>query len=231
MVTSRSVALISALLLFSTALSAPAFAAKDRDILWNIVTTCLDPGAPDYSATCRWPIVTSAAACRKTTDVWDISSDYVTLRDIKMCDCLDDSSFVHGLVMPRKKVTGSEDPNRPAGIWQFAWNSAMKRIDKEEEIALVVNAPGEYRRQDQLHIHIVRANSPAVEKLAEGSRMAVVKDIADVWKEAKQAAKKSVLDSYGVLVVKNAAGGFKVFVENSNMESEYTRAKCSKKSR
>ncbi len=222
----RTVALLSALLLFVSILTTVGCATANRDILWNIVTNCLDPAVPDYDRICRWPIATSAAACRKTTDVWDMNSEFVILRDVKMCDCPTDKTFVHGLAIPRARVTGSEDPKRPDGIWQYAWDYAVKRIGDEGEIALVVNPPGvRSRGQDQLHVHLVRLNDAGRSILA-ASGAASVQNLADVWSKADQLAAAKELTSYGVLVARNPAGGFVVLVDARNREYDYTKARC-----
>ncbi len=197
----------------------------NRDVLWNIVTNCLDPTVADYDKICRWPIDNSAAACRKTTGLWDKNDEFVIIRDRKMCDCLDNKSFIHRLAIPRTKVTGTEDPNRPVGIWQFAWDDAAKRIGNEAEIALVVNPPGKNRSQDQLHVHIVRLND-AGRRLIDAPDVCSVMSLADIWNTADNLAKKKGFDYYGVLVAKNPAGGFIVFVNDRNLEYDYSIAEC-----
>jgi len=203
----------------------PSYAAGNRDILWEVVTTCLDPAAADYDTLCRWPAEGSAAACRKTTGVWEISRDFVILRDRKMCDCLDNATFVHGLAIPRTRVTGAEDPRRPDGIWRFAWEYAVRRIGKEEEIALVANPPGSTNRsQDQLHVHIVRL-SAAGAKLRAVPGQARVQNLDDVWKRAVDLA-AGTFEEFGVLVAKHPQGGFLVVVDDRNLEHLYTESRC-----
>jgi CDP-diacylglycerol pyrophosphatase len=220
----RTLAFLAALLLSITILT--GCATGNRDILWNIVTNCLDPAVPDYGTRCCWPIETSAAACRKTTGVWDMNDDYVILRDVKMCDCPADKTFVHGLAIPRARVTGSEDPHRPDGIWQFAWDNAVKRIGNEGDIALVVNPPGVGNRgQDQLHVHLVRLND-AGRRIVADSGAPDVERLADVWRKADQLAAEKGLKYYGVLVARHPAGGFVVHVDDRNREYDYTEARC-----
>ena len=220
----RFLSLILTLLIFATPLPA-CVGDGNRDILWNIVANCLDPHVADYEKRCRWPIDSSAAACRNTTGLWDKNAQFAVLRDRKMCNCLDNKTFVHGLVIPRTRITGTEDPNRPVGIWQFAWDNAVKRIGNEAEIALVVNPPGRNRSQDQLHVHIVRLND-AGRRLIYAPDVSSVISLADVWDRADELAKKMGFDYYGVLVARNPAGGFVVFVTNRNLEYEYSRARC-----
>ena len=108
-----------------------------RDLLWQIVSQCVDASRPDYCATCRSPVVGACPAegCRRTTEVWAQTADYVAIRDIKMGGC-EKPGFVHGLALPRFRVTGVEDRARPPGIWAFAWTVARARIGDEREIAL-----------------------------------------------------------------------------------------------
>jgi len=215
---------ISALLICATLLPA-CVGDGNRDILWNMVANCLDSSVADYEKLCHWPIDNSAAACRNTTGLWNENAEFVVLRDRKMCDCLDDKTFVHALAVPRTKVTGTEDPNRPVGIWQFAWDNAVKRIVNESEIALVVNPPGNKRSQDQLHVHIVRLND-AGRRLIDVPNVSRVTSLDDIWKKADELAKDKDFDYYGVLVARNPAGGFIVVVNDHSLEYDFTLAKC-----
>jgi CDP-diacylglycerol pyrophosphatase len=222
----RTLVLLSTLLLLITTLTTSGCATGNRDILWNIVSDCLDPTVPGYDKLCRWPVETSAAACRKTTDVWTMNSEFVILRDVKMCACPADKTFVHGLAIPRARVTGSEDPNRPDGIWQYAWDNAVGRIGNEGDIALVVNPPGIGNRgQDQLHVHLVRLND-AGRRVVGAAGAPGVQKLADVWRKADQLATEKGLKYYGVLVARNPAGGFAVHVDDRNREYDYTVARC-----
>lgn len=219
-----TLALLPALLLLVATLTTSGCATGNRDILWNIVTNCLDPAVPGYDKLCRWPVATGAAACRKTTDVWGMNNEFVILRDVKMCGC-PDKAFVHGLAIPRAQVSGSEDPRRPDGIWQFAWDSAVERIGREGEIALVVNPPGVWNRsQDQLHVHLVRLNDAGRRLVDAGG--AGVERLAEVWRQAEQLAAEKGLAHYGVLVARNPAGGYLVHVDDRNLEHDYTVARC-----
>jgi CDP-diacylglycerol pyrophosphatase len=100
----------------------------NSDILLDIVQHCVDPKLENYCTRCRAPIAevacTPETSCKKTTEVWSINSDYVAIRDIKMCGCPQD--FVHGLVMPKATVTGIEDSRRPDLIWSFSWQVALE---------------------------------------------------------------------------------------------------------
>jgi CDP-diacylglycerol pyrophosphatase len=92
------------------------------------------------------------SGCKKTNEVCSLNTKYVAIRDIKMCGYPID--FVHGLAMLREVVTGVGDPDREEGIWQFAWDKAMQRIEPQS-IALAINHKSQ-RTQNQLHIHLVR---------------------------------------------------------------------------
>lgn len=220
-------ALVASLLLF-LGVSAPlsARASGDRTILWNIVTNCLDTSERDYCAACRWPRIDSPcqpkAACKDTTEVWAESADFVALRDSKMCGCPAD--FVHGLAIPRAKVTGVEDPRRPDGIWTFAWDVASRRMGDDPAIALVVN-PAAQRGQDQLHVHLLRLRGDARTILARHPADRVT-SLNQVWKAAAQRAKASGLTDYGVLVFGRREGGFMVLVEKESLEKLYTDWGC-----
>jgi CDP-diacylglycerol pyrophosphatase len=202
-----------------------SYAAGDRDILWNIVSNCLDPAAVNYDKICRWPLENSSAACRNSTSIWEKNRDFVILRDRKMCNCLDNRDFVHGLAIPLQKVTGSEDPARPAAIWQFAWEHAVRRIGQEAEVALVANPPGVGNRsQDQLHVHLVRLND-AGKRLVSLDGMASVATLDKVWDKAVELA-EGRFNNWGVLVAKKPSGGYLVLVDDRNLEHAYTVSRC-----
>jgi acyl-CoA thioesterase-1 len=192
--------------------------ASGRDILWRIVDTCLkDDGGADYCQNCPAPLLShlarcadpagwdSAVLCRKTTEVWDRTKDFVALRDRKMCGC--PGGFVHGLALPLRKVTGVEDPAKPAGIWRFAWDEAVKRIGtREQDVIVILANPPARRTQDQLHIHLVRLAEGARRKFL-GLRPVAVKDLSEVWTAAARHATAAGLAAggYGVAVVHGAA--------------------------
>ncbi len=219
---------ICCMLIFAVAFAAaPTVAEAGRDALWEIVSSCLDPTVPDYCKNCRWPRTESTCPhdnkCTSTSEVWAETHDFAVIRDIKMCGCPE--GYVHGLAIPRTRVTGVEDPNRPTGIWRFAWDAACKKISDPSAIALSVNPPN-LRSQDQLHIHMVRLKQDARKQLAElpTSR---VQDLDSVWSAADQSAKEMNLTDYGVIVVSHPEGGFLVRVEKGSPEWLYTETKCS----
>jgi len=195
-------------------------ASSDRNVLWDIVSHCLDSGSSLHCEDCRWPIEGSVCACLKTTEVWEKSDDYVVIRDIKMCGC--PVGFVHGLALPLRRVSGVEEKDRPDGIWNFAWEEAEKHM-KESEIALVVNEKM-CRSQDQLHVHIVKLNSEGHKSFTDKNAAAVA-DLNHVWSKAEELAKNAKMKNYSVLV-KLGDKGFEVFVDDSCLEKKYTEYSC-----
>ncbi len=215
-----------ALAALSLLAASTSHAAASRDTLWRIVSECLEPAAPAYCSRCPWPIEGACGGeggCLRSTEVWAESRDYVAIRDIKMCGC--PAGFVHGLALPRGRVSGVEDAHRPAGLWAFAWQAARSRIMDEEEIALVVN-PARLRTQDQLHVHLVRLARDARPRLAARAP-AKTPALDDVWTVAARQAAAAGLVDYGVLVARaEGGGGFAVLVEAASPEYQYTVATC-----
>ena len=201
------------------------YAMPNSDILLDIVRHCVDPKLENYCTRCRAPIAevacTPETSCKKTTEVWSSNTEYVAIRDIKMCGC--PASFVHGLVMPLQVITGVEDPLRPEGIWQYAWDVAKKRIESDS-IALVVN-PQNFRSQNQLHVHLVHLKPQA---RAEFKSMATgtSSNLLSVWKIAAELAKQQNLPDYGVLVSTEESGGFKVVVTAVSPGHLFTQYVC-----
>src|SRR5262249_47882017 len=149
------------------------------------------------------------------------TAEFVAIRDIKMCGC--PAAFVHGLALPRFKVTGIEDPRRPAGIWAFAWDVARNHIADERQIALVVNPPGE-RTQDQLHVHLVRLLPDARGWIAS-LRPVQAERLDQAWNVASRQAGGAT--DYGVLVARDeAGGGFLVVTDTRSPELQFTEALC-----
>jgi CDP-diacylglycerol pyrophosphatase len=218
--------LIGVVLAAVTSLTASACTAPSRGGLWQTVDTCLDPGIADYCGRCATPLADAPCAqgrgCAGTTEVWGETREYVAIRDSKMCGC--PAEFVHGLAIPRSRVTGVEDPARPDGIWEFAWDVGRQRIGDEALLALAVN-PKRRRSQDQLHVHIVRLLPDARSRLA-GLAVARVHRLAEVWRAAAESAASAGVKDYGVLVVRSPEGGFLVRVEGGSPEKMYTRSRC-----
>jgi CDP-diacylglycerol pyrophosphatase len=218
--------LVAALLLAGICAAVPAYAAGSRDVLWNILNTCINPDLPDYSSICRAPRIETPCAigksCQETSEVWAETGAYVALRDRKMCGCPDD--FVHGIVLPRAKVTGVEDPRRPDGIWSFAWAVACSKIGSDASIALAVNPAG-MRDQDQLHVHIVRMQKDARLRF-RAEQLGKVGNLEEVWGVASRIAGAAGLADYGILVARHPEGGFTVLVDKVSLEKSYGIARC-----
>jgi CDP-diacylglycerol pyrophosphatase len=197
---------------------------RSRDILWKIVSTCVARESADDCSHCDTPREDSPCGqnrrCEESISVWNESKDFVALRDIKMCGC--PASFIHGLALPRSRVTGVEDTGKPDGIWNFAWDVARKRIANESEIALVVN-PARARSQDQLHVHILRLRTGHPFPLKNTT---VTKSLDLVWAAARIKATQMGLDDYGILVTQNPDKTFLILIDPASPEAKYTRWRC-----
>ncbi len=202
-----------------------AHALARSDILLDIVTYCVDPAPGSYCNVCRVPRNDAACGpaleCRKNTEVWALSEQYAAIRDIKMCGCPTD--FVHGLALPLKPVRGVEDPARPDGIWQFAWDVAMRRIGPAD-IALVVN-PQNHRSQNQLHVHLLRLDPAARDNLAPHT-VGTVRQLQDVWSVAARGAADKAMADYGVLVTRADKDSFRVAITAKSPEALFTQWRC-----
>jgi len=222
--TLRPLALIAAMFLAIVFLPS-AFALDRSDILLDLVSNCVDPSPKNYCQLCRAPRNDAGCGevleCKKSTDVWALTDRFTAIRDIKMCGC--PSGFVHGLAMPVYPVTGVEDPLRPEGIWQFAWDNALRRIEPES-IALVVN-PRQHRSQNQLHVHLLRLTSDARRRL-EQEAPGHVANLDHVWDTALKIALAKGLDDYGVLVARSEQGDFMIVVTSYSPEGAFTQWSC-----
>jgi CDP-diacylglycerol pyrophosphatase len=200
--------------------------AASREALWGIINNCLDISALDYCTVCKVTRTESSCkekvSCEAQLELWAESSNYIAMKDRKMCGCSEE--FVHGLTLPRAQVTGVEDPKRPSGIWDFAWNVARKRINGENTIALVVN-PAQHRSQDQLHVHMVRLKEDA-RKIFSKLATARTDSLDRVWIVAQEKATELKLDDYGVLVATHTDGGFVILVDRESPEYKFTEATC-----
>jgi hypothetical protein len=237
-----SMAMLRILFVFAlVCAAAPAGAQFDRDILWKIVSNCLEPDAA-HAAPCpaprqlgSLPVADPAAACRHSTDVWgEAAGQFVAIRDIKMCACVGDRGFVHGLAIPLTRVPGVEGPRRPDGIWQFAWDVALEKVGREQRsaIGLAVNPRG-LRGQDQLHIHIVRLREDYLRQLAAHPEYVVraitVASLGQVWHVAPPpAGAEGAFDNFGLLVTSAGNAGYTVRVLSPTIspEGEFTQYQC-----
>ena len=125
--------------------------------------------------------------------------------------------------MPLQVITGVEDPLRPEGIWQYAWDVAMQRIE-DEAIALVVN-PQNFRSQNQLHVHLVRLK-PEARTQFKSMATENSADLLAIWQLAAALAKQQNLPDYGVLVTQAESGGFTVVVTAQSPGALFTQYVC-----
>ena len=215
----------TALVLLGEACLTPVHALERGDILLDIVSNCVNPTHANYCKLCRVPRNDAACGdareCKQNTEVWALTDRYAAIRDIKMCGC--PAGFVHGLALPTYPVTGVEDPQRPEGIWQFAWDAAVRRIEPAA-IALVVN-PRLLRSQNQLHVHILRL-APDMQGRLEKEAPQFVDKLDAIWATAAAAAAAKGLDDYGVLVSQRPHGGFGVVVTAFSPERAFTSWRC-----
>lgn len=202
-----------------------AVVAKQRDNLMRLLPCLKDPGCPSLIET-----EDLGRTCRSTTHVWARSNDgrFAVIRDLKMCTNgagPHDESFVHGLAIPLAPLSGVEDDRvysapEQNGIWRLAWESALAKGLREEEIALVINPPGN-RSQNLLHVHVVRRNQAP---LPAGIEIA---DLTNVWPQAALLGKDIPCRNYGIVVTRNG-GTFRLLVEEGdanpriNPEGKYT---------
>ncbi|CAM3821816.1 CDP-diacylglycerol diphosphatase [Polynucleobacter arcticus] len=195
------------------------------DVLLNVATKCVDSKVKNYCGDCVSPRMDAycdgANVCNKTIDVWSENSQFVAIREAKMCGC--PKGFIHGLAMPRVPITGVEDPKRREEIWVFAWKAAKDQI-KTGSIALAAN-PKTYRSQNQLHIHLARLDENAAAKFSQYSH-AYVDDLTNVWGVADRIASKSNLKVYGVLVTQSAPGQYMILVTPESPEKEFLIWSC-----
>jgi CDP-diacylglycerol pyrophosphatase len=218
----KTVLTIAQIIVWAMLSITPSFGFNSRDTLWNIVSTCMDTGAADYCTACVAPRAEAGCdlPCRNTTQVWAESKRFVVIRDRKMCDCPE--GFVHGLALPRNRVTGVEDPARPEDIWAYAWDVAERRMP-ENEIALAVN-PERARNQDQLHVHIVKVVRETLPTNPE--QVARVDSLGNVWYTAAGKAAQLGWKDYGVLVTRSPDNGYLVVIDDGSPEDKFTRATC-----
>ncbi len=194
-------------------------------MLLHIVEKCTETKSTGYCEKCLAPqaaaMCSGKSTCRATSEIWLETPEYVAMRDIKMCGC--PSHFIHGLVLPKSRVTGVEDSRRPDGIWQFAWDVAKEKIPLQE-IALVVN-PQSRRSQNQLHVHVVRLKH-GVDSTFTSTVTARTQNLHNVWSLAASIAKANHLTDYGVLVAAEKNGGYLVVLSRESPEALFTQAYC-----
>ncbi|MDB5805314.1 MAG: hypothetical protein JWN73_2636 [Betaproteobacteria bacterium] len=238
----KRIAAFSAALLL--AVCSAGLAQSRSDILWNIVNNCLAADAASRAAACpaqprpARPLASFQDAaearrdCRASTEIWDQAPGaFVAFRDIKQCDCLGRQDFVHGLALPFAEVTGVEDPQRPDGLWAFAWSVALQKIGDKQMIGLVVN-PESGRTQNQLHVHLVRLRPDYLKRIAANPgavlRTVPLRDLSRVWPATLPAAGAGGFRDFGVLVTSDGADGYllRVIDPGTSPEGEYTQWSC-----
>jgi len=235
-------------LLLLAGLAGAAWAQGKRDILWNIVSNCLARDAAAHARDCPSPRQTVPLAekafanvaeatryCRGGSEVWgEVADRFVAFRDIKMCACPDNRDFIHGLAIPYTKVPGVDGPNRPDGIWAFAWQVASEKIGAASRgtIALAVNSAA-LRSQDQLHVHILRLREDYLRRIEAHPehvlRTVRLKDLERVWHEVPLPADAVPrFHDFGVLVTSDGADGYilRVIRPEISPEDEYTVWQC-----
>ncbi len=202
-----------------------ALTIAKSDILLHIVSQCVDPKVENYCSQCISPRLDAncggVSECKKSTDVWAINNQYAAIRDIKMCGC--PAGFIHGLAMPRDIVSGVEDPRRQEGIWLFAWDVALERLEPQS-IALVVNPPSQ-RSQHQLHVHLLRLDNNARGKFAEYPHD-FVQNLDQIWMTASRLASAKGLNEYGVLLARTSSQQYIVVVTPDSPEAAFTKWSC-----
>jgi CDP-diacylglycerol pyrophosphatase len=195
--------------------------------LQRLVTSCIDTSGEDYCAACQWPRTDSscvtAGNCTASTEIWRENGNYIAIRDKKMCNC-SKPGFIHGLVIPRALIGGIESLNRPNGIWEFAWKTAIDKGIHPEDVALAIN-PNADRSENQMHIHIARLLPGARAGFQKGYNSRVDR-LDQVWRASRENAAKAGLGDYGVLVTQGLDSGYDVTVSEQNPEHRYTIYRC-----
>jgi len=218
-------ALLASTMAFGMASQAIDTTVARSDVLLHIVSKCVEPSRANYCDQCNFPrrdgLCGADVECKKSTEVFALNSEYVAIRDSKMCGC--PSEFFHGLAIPRGVITGVEDPNRPEGIWQFAWQVAAKRLELDS-IALVVN-PQSQRSQNQLHVHLVRLDDHARSKFDQ-YKPSYVDSLEHIWATAEKDARSKGLSDYGVLVARQSLGQYIVVTTPNSPEAAFTQWSC-----
>lgn len=215
-------------LLLSACQAPPPAVAIDpiapRNFLGHVAAQCLDPGVANYCSRCQLPQAGAScakeAACTTRLDLWGQTPEFFAMRDLKECGCPAD--FVHGLVLPKRPVTGVEDPARPDGIWAWAWQVGAQRLPPQR-LALVVNPRGQ-RSQDQLHVHLVAIKEGLRAQVDQGS-VAIARP-EQAWSMAQRMADQQGLKEYGVVVTQSPQGGWQVLISAQSPERLYTQYRC-----
>jgi len=200
--------------------------------LWAIVSGCVDREARGY---CTCPaLALSCCGDTATADadvVWARTAAFVAIRDLKMCGC--PTGFVAGLALPRKRVTGIEDPRRPEGIWPFAWDVARARIGDELQIGLAIN-PRDVRSQNQMHVHLLRLRPEARAWLDSsdaaaptGTVVVPLQTLDAVFRAVETRVGAGRMADTGVLVARARRGGWLAVITDRSSPQAFTINTCS----
>jgi CDP-diacylglycerol pyrophosphatase len=199
--------------------------------LWDIVSTCVDR---DAIGVCACPaFACSCCGDRATPDadvVWARTQRFVAIRDLQMCGC--PPGFVHGLALPRARVTGIEDPHRPEAIWPFAWDVARSRIPDERQIGLVIN-PEVARSQNQMHVHLLRLR-PETRSWLDASDGAVptgvtvlpLPNLDAVFANAEARVGAARMAYTGILVARAREGVWRAVLTDRSSPEAFTVRRC-----
>lgn len=210
-------------------------ADSQRNALWRIVHDCVNGGelscaCPELRLSCCGETQARAGGA-----IWALSEDFVAIRNMMACGC--EPELVWGLAMPRSPVRGIEDPERPSGIWPFAWAVATERIDDSDAIALVLN-PRTRRSQDQMHVHILRLSDFGRQTLANlhdspaAARRVPLARLEDAFRLAESTVGESALPRTGMLVVRDRAGhGWTLLLLDDQSPKVFTITSCDRPSR
>jgi len=162
--------------------------------------------------------------------VWARTDAFVAIQNMVMCGC--HPGFVAGLVLPRMRITGIEDPQRPEGIWPFAWKVAQSRIGDEIEIGLAIN-PESVRTQNQMHVHVVRLR-PEVRAWLDSSDTPAPRGLAlvplptlnGVFDAVEARVGTAQMADTGILVARARRGGWTAVLTNRTSPLAFTMYRC-----
>ena len=218
--------------LLATSLGCAASGRVDpAGALWRIVSTCVDRASHGYCSCSAFSLSCCSDPSTPDADVvWARTTQFVAIRDMKMCGC--PAGFVAGLALPRTRVTGIEDPRRPEGIWPFAWEVARTRIPDERQIGLAVN-PKDARTENQLHVHLLRLRPEARAWLDSsdtpgpaGAIVLTLPTLDAVFAAVEARVGAARMADTGVLVARGWSGGWMVVITAGTSPQAFTINRC-----
>lgn len=197
--------------------------------LWGLLSQCINASG---NQTCACPSLLGSCCAGPASSyadaVWATTPDFVALRDVKQCAC--PSEFVHGLALPRVKVTGIEDLNRPNAIWPFAWQTAATKIANPQEICLAINPP-QARSQNQMHVHMMRL-LPKTRTWLDGAQHLeglVLLDLTDlhgVFTEVLVKVGADQMGKTGVVVAQGVHGRYRALLTDRTAAEHFCQKLC-----